>query len=79
MSSELSVLGGLVPCKVETPGVGGWVCSTKPGSLLELTTVSTFETGSSWKLVKSEWEAESSNGRSGEAMAVETDSRIRKE
>lgn len=78
VSSELSVIGGPVPCEMETPGVGGWVCSTKPGSLLELTPILTFETGSSWKLVKSEMEAESSNDRSGEPMAVERDSSIRK-
>ena len=52
----------------------GCVCSTKPGSLLELATVSSFETESSWKSVKSGSKAEST-GRRGEAVAVE--SRIR--
>lgn len=58
------------------PGRGGCVCPTKPGSLVELTTVSSFESGSSWKLVKSGSKAEST-GRRGEAIVK--DSRIRKE
>lgn len=51
------------------PGIGGFVCSTKPGSLLVLTTVSSFESGLRWKLLKS-GKAESS-GRRGEAVVVE--------
>lgn len=74
MSSQLSIIGGPVSCEVEMPGRGGCVCSTKPGSLLEVTTVSSFENGSSWKLVNSGSEAEST-GRRWEAIVV--DSRIR--
>ena len=49
------------------PGRGGCVCPTKPGSLLELTTVSWFENGSGWKLVKSGSKVEPT-GRRGEAI-----------
>lgn len=46
VSSGLSVIGGPVFYEVEMPRGGGIVCSTRPGSLLELTIVSGFETGS---------------------------------
>lgn len=44
--SQLSIIDGPVSCEVEMPGTGGFVCSTKPGSLLVLTTVLSFESGS---------------------------------
>lgn len=68
MSSLLSIIGGSVSSDVEMPG-RGCVCSTKPGLLLELTTVPPFVTGSSWKSVKSGSEAESTDRR-GEAVVV---------
>ena len=73
-SIQLSIIVSPLFCEVEMPWIEDCACLSKSGSSLELTTVLSSETGSSWKSVRLERE-KGSAGKRGEAMDVEKESK----